>query len=80
MAYRPDEKEFRDWLGHPVTEWVLACVEKHAGALKDKWAEKAWQGDLDPLLLNEARVRADCYLALADSAFEDWKAIDDSET
>lgn len=76
---QPDEAEFRDWLGHPVTEWVFACMRKQAEAQKQKWADLAWQGDLDPLLRNEARVRADCYLALPDSAFADWKAIDDTE-
>lgn len=76
---QPDEQQFRDWLGHPVTEWVFACMRKQADAQKSKWSELAWDGNLEPLLLNEAKVRADCYRALPDSAFEDWKAIDDSE-
>jgi hypothetical protein len=77
---QPDEEDYRDWLGHPVTEWVVACMNKQAAAQKAKWAEMAWEGDLDPLLLNEARVRADCYLALPESSFADWKAINDTET
>lgn len=76
---QPDAKDFAEWLDHPVTEWVFACMRKQAEAQQTKWAEMAWQGDLDPMLLKEAKVRADCYLALPESAFEDWKAIDDSE-
>lgn len=75
-----NEADFREWLGHPVTEWVLAQCGKFAAQQKDRWAALVWdQGEVDQALLNEARVRADCYLALSQSSLEDWKAIDDSE-
>lgn len=80
MPVQPDEEEYREWLTHPVTEWVFACMKKQAEAQKAKWADMAWKGDLDPLLLKEAQVRADDYLALPESSFEDWKAIDDTES
>lgn len=54
-------------------------MAKAAAQQRDKWAGLAWDGDLNPLLLNEARVRADCYGAIAGSSFDDWKAIDDTE-
>lgn len=77
---KPDKEQFQEWLGHPVTEWVLACMIKAANSQQSKWTELAWKGDLDPLLLKEAQVRADCYAALPDSSYEDWEALDDSET
>jgi hypothetical protein len=77
---QPDERDFAEWCGHPVTEWIFAQVEKFAGQQKERWAGLAWDsGDLTPEAFAEARVRADCYLSLAQSSFEDWKAIDDSE-
>jgi len=77
---QPQPDEFKDWMGHPVTEWIFAQCVKAANGQKAKWADLAWQeGQLDPAIFNEARVRADCYLALPHSSFEDWKAIDDSE-
>lgn len=76
---QPDKSDYDEWLTHPVTEWVLGCMRKMAAGQQAAWSELAWQGDLNPQLHTEARVRADCYLAVPDSAFEDWKAIDDSE-
>lgn len=76
---QPDEADFNEWLGHPVTEWVLAVMRKMAARQRAEWSELAWQGDLNPQLLTEAKVRADCYLAIPESAFDDWKAIYDSE-
>lgn len=80
MSVQPDAADFKEWLDHPVTEWVLACMRKMAGSQQAAWSQMAWGGNLDPQLLTEARVRADCYLAIPESAFNDWKAIDDSET
>lgn len=76
---QPSKEEFKDWQGHPVTEWVLAMMKKQADSQKAMWAELAWKGDLDPLLHKEAQVRADCYAAMPESSYEDWMAIDDSE-
>jgi len=76
---QPDEADFKEWLAGPVTEWVIACMRKAAARQQAEWLALAWGGNLDPLLLNEARVRADCYLAIPDCSFEDWKAIDDTE-
>lgn len=77
---QPDAEQFKEWLGQPVTEWVFAACLKHADAMRGIWAAQVWEsGEVDPQRLLEARVRADCYRALPDSSYEDWKAIDDSE-
>lgn len=81
MSQLPDEEAFKDWLQHPVTEWVFAMCARHGEAMRDQWAAKAWEsGELTPEGFLEARVRADCYADLATSSFDDWKAIHDSET
>lgn len=75
-----DKAEFDEWLQMPVTEWVLAMCEKFSRQQKDRAATIMWDsGAADQAVLSEARLRADCYQALAQSSFEDWKAIDDSE-
>lgn len=77
---QPDAEQFKEWLQQPVTEWVFALCFKHAGAMRDLWATQVWESrEISPEGLLEARVRADCYRALPESSFEDWKAIDDSE-
>lgn len=73
---QPEEEMFKEWLGHPVTEWIWDILRKQAAAQQGKWAQMAWEGDLDPLLHREAHVRADCYLVLPDSTYEDWIAND----
>lgn len=77
---QPDAEQFKEWLQQPVTEWVMRLCLKHADALKGVWASQVWEsGESNPMALLEARVRADCYRALPESSFEDWKAIDDTE-
>lgn len=81
MPVQPNEDQFRDWMQHPVTEWVMALCAKHGLSMRDAWAAKAWESvELDEAAFLEARVRADCYADLATSSYEDWKAIDDSDT
>jgi hypothetical protein len=76
----PDRADFDEWLGHPVTEWVFTMCARHADAMRDKWAAQVWQsGEVSPEALLEARVRADCYRALPESSFDDWRVIDGSE-
>lgn len=76
---QPSPEEFREWTRHPVTEWVMACVDKFATEQKSRWSNLAWDGNLSEILLTEAKTRADSYKALSETAYEDWKAIDDSE-
>lgn len=77
---QPDEKAFKEWREHPVTEWVLGLTHKFADGQKAAVSEMMWtSGEVNQRLLDEARARADCYLGLSQSSYEDWKAIDDSE-
>lgn len=78
---QPSKQEFEEWQGHPVTEWIFRLVGKFASDQQDRWAKMTWEsGELQPEAFAEARVRADCYLSLSQSGFEDWKAIDDTES
>lgn len=74
----PSEDDFNEWLGHPTTGWVMDIMRKRAAAQKALWSDLAWSGDLDPLLHREAHVRADCYLAIPESSYEDW-VVNDTE-
>lgn len=75
-----DAELFKEWQRHPVTEWVFSLCQKHADAMQALWAAQVWDtGEIKPEALLEARVRADCYMALPQSSFEDWSAIDGSE-
>lgn len=77
---QPDKNDFAEWLQMPVTEWVLALCGKFSEQQKDRAATIMWDsGQADQAVLSEARLRADCYMALAQSTYDDWKAIDDSE-
>ncbi len=78
MTISPEE--FAEWQQHPVTEWVMKAMLGHAEAQKSIWAELAWEkGHVDTQTLTEARVRSHCYLAIPESSYEDWKAINDTE-
>lgn len=78
---QPNAQEFDEWKGHPVTEWVFGLVAKFANEQQERWAKMAWEsGELSPEAFAEARVRADCYLSLSQSSFDDWKVIDDTES
>ena len=71
-------EEWAEWQQNPVTEYVLGLMRGWAERQKAAWADMAWrEGDIDPLLLREAQVRADCYRELPDSSLEDWQAIEE---
>lgn len=72
------KEEFADWQQHPVTEFVLKQMKAWAEVQQSEWAAIAWQkGEIDPLLLCEARTRADCYNEIPDSSLADWLAIEE---
>lgn len=76
---RPSDADYAEWLAMPVTEYVLKALTTMAEAQATLWAEKAWEGNLDPVFLNEARTRADCYRAMAECTLDDWSAVNDPE-
>lgn len=72
------EDEFKEWLDHPVTEWVFAAVRKHAEAQQEAVGRIMWEtGEANQRLLDEARLRADCYNALPETTYEDWSELND---
>lgn len=80
----PLSEEFSRWRDDPVTKLVLRALDAAVDAQKVQWDTASWQGGLvraDDLkdLLQELRVRADCYAALRDMTFEDiaaWLGIE----
>lgn len=76
---RPSPSEYAEWLTLPVTEYVLQALAKMAASQQSLWAQEAWNGNLTPELHLEARIRADCYNAMAECTLEDWSAVNDPE-
>lgn len=77
---QPTPEDFEEWRENPVSQWVFEQMRGHAECQKDMWAAMAWEmQDVSEDLLKEARVRADCYVEIPDSTYEDWIALDDSK-
>lgn len=80
----PVSEDFARWRDDPMTRLVLRALDAAAQAQKTQWDAASWQGGLvraEDLkdLLQELRVRADCYAALRDMTFEDiaaWLGIE----
>ena len=80
-------EDFARWRDDPITKMVLQALDEAAKAQKAEWDSASWEGGkvrADDLkdLLQELRVRADCYAALRDMRFEDlitWLGIEDHE-
>jgi len=72
-------EDWEQWRNHPVTEWVLAALNKAASAQLDGWVAASWEaGESNPLLLTTLRTRADAYRALSEIALEDVRKMHDS--
>lgn len=71
----PSEEEFAAWRDDPVTKWVLMACRQAASDCRRHWEETSWaNGQADQGLLTEQRVRADAYLALAETDYTGWLA------
>lgn len=71
----PSEEEFAVWRENPITEWVLAGVQRFADAQQPSFARLAWGADpaeWDDLRLTRERIRArqDAYEGLAKLTYE----------
>ena len=78
---QPNEDDFKEWRQNAVTEWVFKCVLRHAERQKRLWANEIWErGTDDPAYLVAAKTNAAAYADIAQSSYEDWKAIDDTES
>ncbi len=83
----PLSEDFTRWLDDPVTRLVFRALEQAEEAQKARWDAASWGGGMvrpDALaaLLNELRVRSDCYRALREMTFADvatWLGIEDEE-
>jgi len=77
---QPSREDFDEWRQMPVTEWIFDLIANFGDRQKALWSEQAWKGNLDPVLLAEAKTRADSYASLSETTYEDWLAIDDTAT
>lgn len=83
----PLRDDFARWRDDPITKLVLEALERAAEAQKAQWDAAAWAGGkvrADDLkdLLQELRVRADCYRALGELTIDDitnWLGIEHDE-
>lgn len=77
-------EDFARWRDDPITRLVFKALDAAAEAQKTEWDNASWRGGVvrgDDLsrLLNELRVRADCYAALKELTLEDvaqWLGIE----
>lgn len=75
----PLNEDFARWRDDPMTRLVLKALDAASAAQKAQWNAASWDGGkvrADDLkdLLQELRVRADCYAALRDMTFDDIAA------
>ena len=75
----PLSEDFARWRDDPMTRMVFAALEQAEQAQKAQWDAASWGGgtrraDALKELLDELRVRADCYRALREMTFSDLAA------
>lgn len=83
----PLSEDFARWREDPITRMVFQALEAAASAQKAEWDNASWGGGVvraDELkdLLQELRVRADCYRALGELTIDDimqWLGIEHAE-
>lgn len=67
----PSKDDFTRWLDDPVTRWVLAAHKQIAEDCHTEWDRYSWEnGGSNPTILQELRVRADTYRAIAETTYE----------
>lgn len=76
---QPNAADYAEWLDLPVTQYVMAALDKMAKAQFDLWAQDAWNGNLESSFHQEAHVRADCYKAMRECTLDDWRAVNDPD-
>lgn len=77
---QPDPKDFAEWLQLPVTEYVMRAMQTLAQREMEAWQAHAWEGNLDPMTLHEARALVKISNTFTDNTLDDWKAINDPES
>jgi hypothetical protein len=67
----PTKDDFDAWKANPMTEWVMAGVQRYADGQKAFWGEQSWSSGLaDQAALDRMKTRADAYEGLAQLNFE----------
>ena len=73
-----EKEEFDQWLGHPVTEWMMRAHNEKADEAKETWLKASWEGgNADPLLLADLRARAEVFRDFAELNYEDMRKHDE---
>lgn len=83
----PLSEDFARWRDDPITGLVFKAMDAAANAQKAEWDSASWGGGVvraDELkdMLQELRVRADCYRALQELTIDDitqWLGIEGHE-
>lgn len=70
-AETPSADDYAAWTEHPVTQFVMAGLKRLADGQKQAWSDMAWSGELDPLVRERARTRADAYADLSHLSYDD---------
>lgn len=67
----PSREDFARWQADRVTQWVMAAHRAAADANKAAWVDQSWVGGACSRdVLTDLRIRADAYLAIADTSYE----------
>lgn len=56
-----------------MTKWVRGILSGAAQQHKAEWDKVSWEGgEASPLTLLELRTRADAYMAIEETSYEQW--------
>jgi hypothetical protein len=83
----PLSEDFARWRDDPMTRMVFKALDAASDAQKQAWEDASWNGGrvrADELkdLLQELRIRSDCYRALGELTIDDikqWLGIPDEQ-
>ena len=77
---QPTKEGFLTWRDNPVTQWAFRALQAAAEAQRQGWTKASWEeANPDPLLLTELRTRADAYLALEETEYDAFCAMNDQD-
>ena len=66
MPFRIDPDAWEDWLGHPITERVLAWCREQAAEQGVRWQGVSWDGgQIDPAIHARLKGRAEAFEDMA---------------
>lgn len=82
-AEAPSPDDFAQWRAHPITEMMMAAMEKAADAQKETWVAGVWSNDYASpeereralIAMNRAKVRAETYREVVGFTLPDLIAV-----